>query len=514
MVGKQIEASNTLIVAAGKTDNDEANDEGLALARTVDAHGDRTLRAYTFWGTARETTKQKIIGEISRCSPGRQPHVLHLIFDSSGELIPARDGNVPDNSQGTTMMVQRLALQLGSLVRSTAGDLKKQFEDANEKLNEQLNRLGNFSDDPTEQGKDATLRCRKFVLDPTENAIKNRVLEGTRLGQKVDDFMKECEKTSGNNIYEHMIPYWARNQKELILYQGRKACDGIIEKIIMQWNDPILRYIDELHSYLKAEGETAMNSIKEEEDKAEGQLAKGVHKRVTEMWNSAAREIVQELKTQLAEETLVEWLNVAKEREMDQVELDQYINPNPMAVLCDYIKMDANPECQDLIDGESILKCLMKGCDKIGEQHETLYGCVSCRKTLDKCECSDKKWETCVHGEECKPCACGKVVLDDKVAQVLRERRRILMGAKEWVGYNHKGKYVGSLGLMRETVYGKSLNQMTRRLGKKWSDDINRQIPPMLITGDRHEEERKRLKAQQVLIQKGIFLVEELQGVV
>ena len=60
MIKEQITASNTCIVAAGKTDNDSDVDEGLALAQEIDPQGKRTLRLYTFWKKAADVRKDEV----------------------------------------------------------------------------------------------------------------------------------------------------------------------------------------------------------------------------------------------------------------------------------------------------------------------------------------------------------------------------------------------------------------------------------------------------------------------
>jgi hypothetical protein len=110
MVRQQIEGPNTLIVAAGKTDQDDETDEGYGLAKKVDPSGNRTMRVHTMWGLSSQERKDKVISEIreSSTTPSKQPHVVHLEPDSTGELVPAIAPEVPKECQGTTMMVQKI----------------------------------------------------------------------------------------------------------------------------------------------------------------------------------------------------------------------------------------------------------------------------------------------------------------------------------------------------------------------------------------------------------------------
>jgi hypothetical protein len=108
----QIVPKNTLIVAAGKSDNDDNVDEGLYLAREaeIDPNGSRTLRAYTFWKQAREVRQNQIKDAIAKGSVDNKPHVLDLKVDDRGDLVPDWVQGLPEGCQGTGALVVRICL--------------------------------------------------------------------------------------------------------------------------------------------------------------------------------------------------------------------------------------------------------------------------------------------------------------------------------------------------------------------------------------------------------------------
>jgi hypothetical protein len=168
MVLEQIISKSTLIVAAGKSDNDDNIDEGLYLARdqSVDPQGTRTLRAYTFWKQARDVRTDAIKSEMTTKSGNQRPHVLDLKKDANGDLVPDHVPGVPQECQGTGALVVRLANQLGPLVRTTKDDLERQFKELETSIEERLEKIGRRA-----PGDDWHMTEER--LRPLKNILKN-----------------------------------------------------------------------------------------------------------------------------------------------------------------------------------------------------------------------------------------------------------------------------------------------------------------------------------------------------
>ena len=173
MVLEQIISKNTLIVAAGKSDNDDNIDEGLYLARdqSVDPLGTRTLRAYTFWKQARDVRTDEIKSEMSTKSGNQRPHVLDLKRDANGDLVPDHVPGVPQECQGTGALVARLATQLGPLVRTTKDDLERQFKELETSIEERLEQIGRKAPGDDWQMLEERLRPLKNILKNVSSKI-------------------------------------------------------------------------------------------------------------------------------------------------------------------------------------------------------------------------------------------------------------------------------------------------------------------------------------------------------
>ena len=516
MIKSQIMSPNTLIVAAGKTDQDEANDEGYGLARIVDPQGNRTLRVYTMWGISSEDRKKIVISEIRNWSatPSKQPHVVHLEPDSTGELVPARAPEVPKECQGTTMMVQKLGGQLGTLVRATTDALQDQFLGAKKKAEQQLRELGQWSGDKEEIEDKANKLSEECVEKPIEKSTAH-LHALMQVQELITDLMQQCEDHSGNTVHEHMVDYWTKNKMELIIFQGHSACKTIITDKINMWRDPISKFDAGIEEWLAKECTNVLEPVKKQEE-PNGPLPKEVHERLLGLWNQASKNIVQDLKKELQSGIVENFLQSPGEtRDMSPEELQNYLQPNPMAVLCEYIQMDdQGDECQDKVNGtESILKYLAKK-NPVLDDYEKIIGCASCRQVTDKCGCKNRdEWAKCGCGE-IQPCACGKVILDSELAAVLGHRRRILTGAKEWIGFTINSRRVGCLGRMEDIVREICGKAIRAHIGT-FKTSIPKKIPVLLQQGeDPNKKKREDLENQLDAIRSGIIYVKDLAGAI
>jgi len=175
MVRGQIVSKNTLIVSAGKSDNDDHIDEGLALAREtspqeIDPQGQRTMRLYTFWKQAREVRKNQIRSDIASAPAQSKAHVLDLKLDGV-ELVPDVASGVPSDCQGTGQLVVRLANALGPLVRSTKGELRAQLDNELKRISDRFKVIG--SEPPDESGIVKRLQPIQNILSTIGSELDN-----------------------------------------------------------------------------------------------------------------------------------------------------------------------------------------------------------------------------------------------------------------------------------------------------------------------------------------------------
>jgi len=520
MIKSQIESPNTLIVAAGEAGQDEDKDEGYGLAKIVDCDGNRTMRVYTKWGLSGKEHKETIMAKIrnSSATPSRQPHVVHLEEDSTKELVPAIAKEVPKECQGTTMMVQKLGGQLGKLVRApdTIKALMDQFLGAKKKAEQQLTDLGKWSGDKNEINEKAKNLCRDYVQKPIEKSTAD-LHELLQVQELIVDLMQQCEDHSGNTVHEHNVKYWTKNKMELIIFQGHSACKKIIDDKINMWRDPISKFDAGIEEWLAKECTNVLEPVKKQEE-PNGPLPKEVHERLLGLWNQASKNIVQDLKKELQSGIVENFLQSPGEtRDMSPEELQNYLQPNPMAVLCEYIQMDdQGDECQDKVNGtESILKYLASK-NPVLDDYEKIIGCAICHQVTDKCaesDCQNKdKWAKQCGCGKIQPCACGKEILDPELAEVLAHRRRILLGAKEWIGFTINSRRVGCLGRM-EDIVREICGQAIRAHIETFKVKIIKKIPVLLQQGgDPNEQQREDLENQLEQIRAGITYVKDLAG--
>jgi hypothetical protein len=530
MVRRQIEGPNTLIVAAGKTDQDDETDDGYYLAKEVDPSGDRTVRVHTMWGLSSQERKDKVISKIRDWSttPSKQPHVVHLEPDSTKELVPAIAPEVPKECQGTTMMVQKLGGRLGSLVRApaTTNALKGQFEAAKKKVNEQIQALGPWSGDE----KDIQKEANKLSFEHVEKPIKKmlpRILELEKVQELIQDLMGQCEEHSGNTVLEKDVDYWVIDKKELIIFQGQRVCKKIVSDKIGEWGqlllrgverkgDPVERFDAGIDRWLVEEGTGVLEVIKQKEE-PNGPLPKAVLEEIEELWNQARVNINEKLKEELQSKIIHSFKESPCDmRDMSSEEMEKYLHPDSMAVLCEYIQMDAQgDECQDKKGPDSILKYLASRNPVLDASHpEKIIGCAICHEVEDKCKCDNReKWENCPCGG-IQPCACGKVILDLELRSVLEHRRRVLTGAKEWIGFKIGSRPVGCLGRLEEKVRVICIETIKNYL-EEFESTVPKNVTDLLkktFGEDPNKEKREGLDNQKKAIDRGITYVEDLAG--
>lgn len=501
MIKQTIESENTLIVAAAKSDNDDANDEGIGMAKRVDPSGSRTLRAYTFW-PPRDVRKDEILAAISGARDSRfRPHVIELKNNGTGEMVPATAHGVPREFQGTSMLVQRLSLRLGALVRDTAGQLQMKFENELKRIENEISKLGEVLNE--EKVKDAKMRVVFLCVDK----VKEKALAGYELTQSLDNLMKKFTETSGVTIPESKINYWGKSDTELSLFQGRDKCKEMVEEHVQGWRMPFTEFIAEVDIFLGEMGEKYLAGIKKEED--DGRLPKGFYDRVMSgeyhtSWNKARQLVIDDITQEFVMDstskgTLDTLLNIAIERPMTREEMNDYLNPDPMVVLNEYIEMSKDPECKDLCDDDkSVLSYLLERhfCKPYVEGDENnLIGCAKSRQPLGEgAQGSDRK--------------DGVVVLDDHLAYILAVRRRIKNGVKEWIGYMYRGENgehvrpCGILGAVKDQVKQKVQAAIKYRVVENFGDGIGKFRE--FLTDDTDKSVREKLKKQRRLVERAL----------
>jgi len=229
LITAQITGRNTLIVAAGKTDNDDDTDDGLQLARSpsIDPDGSRTLRAHTFWNIARPFHKDRVCKQIAAAPADKKGHVLALRMDASNQLVPDTVEGVPPTNYGTTSFVSRLAGMLGPLVRSTKDELYNQFNSHKMKIDDRLKTVG------TETPSSYSLVAQQ--LRPVRALLADKLKELEKFTDIVLKLKANILTADGSQIKEEEIQWWRPEASELPMFQGYDATKATVDLTLRKW---------------------------------------------------------------------------------------------------------------------------------------------------------------------------------------------------------------------------------------------------------------------------------------
>mmetsp|Transcript_35170 Transcript_35170/g.68943 ORF Transcript_35170/g.68943 Transcript_35170/m.68943 type:complete len:955 (-) Transcript_35170:549-3413(-) len=260
MIRGQISSDNTLIVSVGKGDNDDQNDQGLGLLETIDPDKKRTMRVYTFWGNTTEARQEEIKTQIRREGDAeKKAHVVHLERDKvTKELHPATVQDVPPDCQGDSELVTRLASRLSQLVRHTAPDMRKQFQDEKRRIEKRLGEIGSA---PTDNGYTAMIEELSTLLKALDK-IEEGLAKKAGVDKIVYELGRSLKEMSGDHLKEVDNDFWQLNKAEPAGFQGRDALAKWVGMTLDRWIEPLTKYVSQIEEFVLQLKEKTMSDLK------------------------------------------------------------------------------------------------------------------------------------------------------------------------------------------------------------------------------------------------------------
>ena len=243
IVRAHIEQPNTLIIAAGKSDNDKQVDAGLALAEEVDPTGARTLRMHTFYRYARAELQAAIREAIaSPADPTHRAHILDLErLSNSGKLIEAPQvAGVPADAQGIDSFLLRSAEKLGPIARGAKPELHRQLLDAAKDIGQRLDTIGRdppSSDEIFHEKVAPLFRALKKRADELTSIATTRD-DGINVNTEIQRFQGELTRHGISIIDEFDIKYWTICELEPMGFQGTAEMTCVVRRIMERWIVP------------------------------------------------------------------------------------------------------------------------------------------------------------------------------------------------------------------------------------------------------------------------------------
>lgn len=497
LITAQIASHNTLIVAAGKTDNDDDTDDGLQLARRadIDPDGSRTLRAHTFWNIARPFHKNRVRQQIESAPPERKGHVLALKEDpNTGDLIPDEhvEGVAPANC-GTKSFVTRLAGMLGPLVRSTKDELYNQFNSHKLKAEDRLKVIG--SETPSSYSLVAS------QLRPVRALLADKLKELDKYTDIVLKLKTNILSADGSTISEGDIEWWRPEASELPMFQGYDATKATVELTLRKWIPFTTVMLGEFYQLVIKEIITN-DSLSVLPD-----LAAEAKRIIKEKWQKLAQKQIDSMKKKLipdenkyirhdspdgsigagelsAIETL--WLAPKANMSLNALsgrELDALLEPNmPVKVLNSY-KEDAE-------NGEKILARIKSESDKY---HPSFPFDLERAWDEDNATFDEKE-------------------IPGMAKMIAIVRDRIKTAAKKWVGdCQEEGddRMVGAVESYMTTVQA-CVDDVIREFKALVADISEQPGIQGALASDPHEEERKKVLERLKLIKDAMAEIEKL----
>jgi len=514
LIFQQCSHRATLIVAAGKSDNDDGVDLGLRFVQSpdMDPTGVRTMRVHTFWKTARPVRKLKISKQIEADRQEEQGggktagHVLPLKEASPGiwstRVIPARpsvvvpydteeqkqsarfpddyEPGVPDTNQGIERMVSRLAMMLGPLARRQKDELKRQFESVLKKTQEELDACG-----PGQENASSiiasNLRGLKNILRKEVVRLKDTTLHFLELNKKM-------KMMDGARLDEMELDWWRPVNFELPQFQGYKAVKDTVQNQITKWEGPIKEMLTALkESYLeKVVKEDIMQG---EADKTEGATKPSSEAIaiIKEKWQDLLTKQIAEAKRALVE------TGSQFDEGLPQSAIEQAYSVPPVAKTH---RGDTQRELNAILDRELPVKVL--------ESYKKLpNGTEILQKIKDNAEMFDDEnpFDITVDKFDLK-------VVPDMVKNIAIIRDRCKRAAVGWIGDKDSGAYEQVIQQCenRAKELNMAFDQMVDELGDKDEDEALRSC----LGHDPYLEKRKKLRERKELITEAIELVKQI----
>jgi len=479
LVREQVNNDNCLMIAAGKTSNDDETDLGFALTKELDPHFSRTIRTYTRWKEAGDSMKSHRTKQIiNEPDPQRKGHVLaltkvgHNIFTSDTSVA-----GVPEANVGTMRFMSRMGGMLGPLVRKTKGDLKKKLQAELQMCESRLAAIGGPDQPGTEANiTRALIPIKKLLHQVLDEAFLKRNLILLSLKNDI------ITSADGSTIGHDDIAWWGVDfGEELKEFQGFKALGKCVKQKLETWKPHV---------------ECAIMGSREDQTKL-GLAGLLCHEMVENKkldllkdCDTETRECLKRLWCKLADEQikLVEkkMLGLGGEFSVSQTEGEKPV----LTVLQE--KPPAN-QSSAAMQRSAIMQMLKDPVDILNQEYKGKQTCLMKLKETADIYQRQNTWD---------PVKEDDWLVDevpDIVQEVVLVRNRISRAAKQWVGGEHDTQMYGAVQLLYEEML--NCFKRTQENFSSWIDELgtNADLREKLAKDPHMTERNKLCKTREIL---------------
>jgi len=561
LIHVQCSPKSTLVVAAGKTENDDDTDLGFMYLKQpdMDPGFERTMRVHTFWADARQIQKKRCqLDILEKNATGKSHlagHVLALKKDFSSGPSPVMVSNqiatqsshpdidklvtksttrdeedriqwppkdvyqpgVPAGNQGIAMMTKRLSEMLGPLVRRRKGELLNQFEHALNEINEKIKHP-----DIGEVDKDNAILIKNKMY-PIQELMQKELRQLSSTTKVMIGFANNVLPFDGEHVSEMDIGYWETRNDTVPGFEGYEDVLASVRFMLVNWQAPIRETIDDLQGYYCANIYSKLDSKKASKG---GICPDKAIDLVKEKWKAVVGECIAAIKKKLlpperggTDKSVLESCIKFIKGKAAQVHQDrdlQYLL-NPKLPLLELARVQNLKQfTADMTDSAG---CAGQAWVNGQLEHvDGLYVLTKLKKFSDMMH-PDVPFEVDPKNGDGESISFGLIAPDSKsvpdtVKHLMITRCRIKMAVKAWVGEVEKN----SNGQQASGAYEEMKDQIVNE-ARLMNDHMRREMVDALplfaaftdqLGEDPFASERKRLMDARRLIEEGIGLVKSL----